>query len=192
MTEADHAASQQPAGKITQIRASAVAWQKIQFAVLGFIGLCGVLKGTGTSGGPHNLQMVAAILIVLALIVASYATFLVGRAAWPLYSADGPPPADPSMSVNDEIKRTSRSLRVGLGLTFVALILASLAATSSWWPAKGVSSAALISVSTTSGATLCGTWAGDSNGSLVLQFSGQQDQIPLSQITMVNPTSSCG
>jgi hypothetical protein len=91
MTEVNHAASQQPAGKITQIRASAVAWQKIQFAVLGFIGLCGVLKGTGTSGGPRSLQIVAAILIVLALIVAGYATFLVGRAAWPLYSADRAP-----------------------------------------------------------------------------------------------------
>ena len=95
------------------------------------------------------------------------------------------------MRGNDEIKRASRSLRGGLGLTFVALILASLAATSSWWPVKG-SSAALVSVSTTNGVTLCGTWAGDSNGSLVLQFSGQLDQIPLSQITMVDPTSSCG
>jgi hypothetical protein len=191
MTDVNNAASQQPAGEITQIRASAVAWQKIQFAVLGFIGLCGVLKGTGTSGGPRNLQIAAAVLIVLALIAAGYATFLVGRAAWPLYSADRPPPADPSMSGNDEVKRASRSLRSGLGLTFVALILASLAATSSWWPVKG-SSAALVSVSTTNGVTLCGTWAGDSNGSLVLQFSGQLDQIPLSQITMVDPTSSCG
>jgi hypothetical protein len=191
MTDVNNAASQQPAGEITHIRASAVAWQKIQFAVLGFIGLCGVLKGAGTSGGPRNLQIVAAVLIVLALIAAGYATFLVGRAAWPLYSANRPSPADPSMRGNDEIKRASRSLRGGLGLTFVALILASLAATSSWWPVKG-SSAALVSVSTTNGVTLCGTWAGDSNGSLVLQFSGQLDQIPLSQITMVDPTSSCG
>jgi len=192
MTDVNHAASKQPGGTITQIRASAVAWQKIQFAVLGFIGLCGVLKGTGTSGGPRSLQLVAAILIVLALMAASYATFLVGRVAWPLYSADRPAPADPSTSGNDEIKRASRSLRGGLGLTLVALILASLAATSSWWPAKGAGSAALVSVSTTSGVTLSGTWAGDSNGSLVLQFSGQMDQIPLSQITMVDPTSSCG
>ena len=65
MTDVNNAASQQPAGEITQIRESAVAWQKIQFAVLGFIGLCGVLKGTGTSGGPRNLQIAPHILLRL-------------------------------------------------------------------------------------------------------------------------------
>ena len=74
------AISQPPAGRTNELRASAIGWQKIQFAVLGFIGLCGVLKGVGTSSDPRWLQIVAAILIVLALIVACYATFLVGRA----------------------------------------------------------------------------------------------------------------
>ena len=59
----------------------------------------------------------------------------------------------------DELHRAVRSLRTGLGLTLVALILASAAATSSWWPAKETG-AAQVSVSTTTGFTYCGTWRG--------------------------------
>lgn len=190
MTGVADVISQPPAGKTNELRASAIAWQKIQFAVLAFIGLCGVLKGVGTSGGPRWLQIVAAILILLALIVACYATFLVGRVAWPLYSADKLPPAGSAEMGGDELHRAVRSLRTGLGLTLVALILASAAATSSWWPAKETG-AAQVTVSTTTGFTYCGTWAGSGNGFLLLQFAGQTHGIPLSQIGTVNFTSSC-
>lgn len=190
MTGVADAIGQPPAGKANELRESAIGWQKIQFTVLGFIGLCGALKGIGMSGGPRSLQIAAAILILLALVVACYATFLVGRVAWPLYSADKPPPADSAVTGSDELHRTGRSLRIGLGLTLVALILTSTAATSSWWPAKEVG-AAPVSVSTTSGLTYCGTWAGGGNGFLLLQFSGQLHPIPLSEIVTVNLTSSC-
>ena len=190
MSNVNHATSQPPpAEKANDLRASALGWPKLQFAVLGFIGLCGVLKGIGPSGGPHTLQIVAAILILLALIVACYATFLVGRAAWPLYSAVRPPPADSAMS-SDDLQRTGHRLRTGLGLTLVALILAAAAATSSWWPAKGAG--VLVSGSTTSGAAFCGTWTGGGNGTLLVQISGQPQQIPLSDIATVTPASSCG
>jgi hypothetical protein len=190
MTGAADAISQPPAGRTNELRASAIGWQKIQFTVLGFIGLCGVLKGIGTPGGPRWLQIVAAILILLGLIVACYATFLVGRVAWPLYSAKKLPLADSAEMGSDELHRAVRSLRTGLGLTVVALILASAAATSSWWPAKETG-AALVSVSTTTGFTYCGTWAGGGNGLLLLQFAGQTHGIPVSQIATVNLTSSC-
>jgi hypothetical protein len=44
MSDVDHATSQPLAEKANDLRASALGWQKIQFAVLGFIGLCEVLK----------------------------------------------------------------------------------------------------------------------------------------------------
>jgi hypothetical protein len=190
MTDVADAISQPSAGRTNELRASAVGWQKIQFTVLGFIGLCGVLKGIGVPGGPRWLQIVAAILILLALIVACYATFLVGRVAWPLHSTDKLPPADSAEMGSDELRRAARSLRTGLGLTLVALILAATAATSSWWPAKETGTA-LVSVGTTTGFTYCGTWAGSGNGFLLLQFAGQTHGIPISQIGTVSLTSSC-
>jgi hypothetical protein len=190
MTGVTEPISQPPAGRTNELRASATGWQKIQFTVLGFIGLCGVLKGIGTPGGPRWLQITAAILILLALIVACYAVFLVGRVAWPLYSADALPAADSAEMGSDELHRAVRSLRTGLIMTLVALILASAAATSSWWPAKETG-AALVGVSTTSGFAYCRTWGGSGNGFLRLQFAGPTHGIPISQIGTVNLTSSC-
>ena len=194
MTDVDRAASDQPAPRLRELRASAKGWHTIQFALLGFIGLCGVLKGTGTSSGPRWLQTSAGVLILLALIVACYATFLVGRAAWPLYSATRKWPAAAPENGECELQRTGHSLRVGLALTFVALILAAVAATSSWWPEKGASSGALVSVGTTVGVTYCGTLGNEGNGVLVLQPSGQSHAVslPLSDVTTVTPTSTCG
>ena len=194
MTDVDQAASEQPAPRLGELRSSAKGWHTIQFALLGFIGLCGVLKGTGTPSGPRWLQTSAGILILLALIVACYATFLVGRAAWPLYSATGKWPAASPENGEGELQRTGHSLRMGLALTFVALILAAVGTTSSWWPAKAASSSALVSVGTTVGVTYCGTLGSEGNGVLVLQPSGQSREVslPLSNVTTVTPTSTCG
>ena len=133
MTNVDQAVGQPPAGNTDELRESAAGWQKIQFTVLGFIGLCGVLKGIGTATGPRSLQIVAAVLIVAALLLACCAIFLVGRVAWPVRSAGMGPRAGPGGAAP---RQAARSLRTGLALTVVTLILASLAATSSWWPAK--------------------------------------------------------
>lgn len=190
MGDVSQAATQAPAPMLDELRGSAKGWQAIQFALLGFIGICGVLKGVGTSSGPRWLEISAGIIILLALIVACYATFLVGRAAWPLYSAPkeavGGSPAEEA-----ELRRTGRNLRAGLVLTFVAVIMAAAAATSSWWPVSKTSSATLLDV-TTNGFTLCGTWVGSGDGTLLLKLSGQLREVQLSAVTSVAPTSSCG
>jgi hypothetical protein len=191
MSDVSRAATPAPASRLDELRASAKGWHVIQFALLGFIGLCGVLKGVGTSGGPRWLEISAGILILLALIAACYATFLVGRAAWPLYSAPRKPPEASQPSEDAELRRTGRNLRAGLALTFVAIIMAAAAATSSWWPVNRVSSA-LLDVSTTNGFTYCGTWVDSGNGFLLLRWSGQSREIPLSAVTSVVPASSCG
>jgi protein-S-isoprenylcysteine O-methyltransferase Ste14 len=137
MTDVDQPVSQQPPSSLDELRASAKGWQTMQFALLGFIGLCGVLKSTATASEPHWLQVTAIVLILLALILACYATFLVGRAAWPVNSARLSAAARAGSRI--ELRRTDRGLRAGIGLTFVALVLAALAATTSWWPHKGLS-----------------------------------------------------
>ncbi len=191
MTSVDQAVGQPPAGNAGELRESAAGWQKIQFTVLGFIGLCGVLKGIGTSTGPRSLQIVAGILIVVALIVACCAIFLVGRVAWPVRSAGNGPRAGRAAPGDGAPLQAARGLRAGLALTVVALILASLAATSSWWPTKASGGATAI-VSTSTGLTYCGTWVGDGNGQLVLQLPRQLVSIPLAQVTAVDLASSCG
>src|SRR3954454_14541262 len=95
--------------RLEELRASAKGWHGIQLAVLGFIGFCGVLKGEGSTA-PHWMEVLAGILVLVSLGVALFATYLVGRAAWPLYGARGTARADDST----ELARTSRRLTTGL------------------------------------------------------------------------------
>jgi hypothetical protein len=53
-------------------------------AVLGFIGICGVLRTTGSSPAPRAVEWVAAALAVAALVVACLAVFTVGQVAYPV------------------------------------------------------------------------------------------------------------
>jgi hypothetical protein len=115
-----------PGDPMQRLSASAQGWHTIQLAVLGFIGICGVLRGTSTS--PSGVQVLAAILAVAALAVACIAIFTVGRVAYPVNAAvdnsDGGP----------EIAQARRQLHTGIRLTVLALILIAIAALSGWWP----------------------------------------------------------
>jgi hypothetical protein len=66
--------------------ASARGWHTIQMAVLGFIGICGILRTTSSSA-PHAVQWLAGALAVAALAVACTAIFTVGRIAYPVGDA---------------------------------------------------------------------------------------------------------
>jgi hypothetical protein len=96
-------------------------------AVLGFIGICGVLRTTSAST-PRAVQVLAGILAVAALVVACLAILTVGRVAYPVNAAidhgDGVP----------EVARAQRQLRMGIELTVLAVILIVIAALSGWWP----------------------------------------------------------
>ena len=52
-------------------------------AVLGFIGICGILRTT-TSTAPRAVQWLAAALAVAALAVACMSIFTIGRVAYPV------------------------------------------------------------------------------------------------------------
>jgi hypothetical protein len=153
MTGVDRTASEQTAPGLDELRATAKGWQTIQLALLGFIGICGILKGSGAAAGPRWLHITAFVLILAALVIACYATFLVGRAAWPISLAGQKRPAGSPADGDDELRRAGHSLRTGIRLTFAALILAALAATSLWWPSKQATTAALASSTTATGRT---------------------------------------
>ena len=108
---------------------SARGWHGIQLAVIGFIGFCGVVQD-GRPDNPMWLQVWAAILALVALVLACVATFLVGGVAWPLFADRRAPGADDS----GDLEREGRRLRRGLLLTFVALALLALGTASGWWP----------------------------------------------------------
>ncbi|MEU3776885.1 hypothetical protein AB0F11_27485 [Streptomyces sp. NPDC032472] len=180
----DAAPGQEPAPE--DLRSAAKGWQGIQLAVLGFIGLCGVLKGSGPAGVPRGIQVVAGVLALSALAVACFAIFLVGLAAWPLYRP-GARPADP--------RRSSRHLRSGIALTFTAVALLTLSASASWWPVKAADSAktsrSLVRVNTEAG-TVCGALSESDYGSLALRADDRTVTVALSEVTGLQPVTSCG
>jgi hypothetical protein len=175
------------AGRLAELRASARGWHGVQLAVLGFIGLCGVLK-PGGDAQPRWLEVLAGILILGALVLACLGTYLVGRAAWPLYGARRAAPVadDPA-----EIARASRQVTSGLAATFGAVALLALAGLSSWWPAQGgAASAAEVQVG---GTTVCGRIVGAGPGELGLATASQGTlRIPVDTVTAIRAVGRCG
>src|SRR5213080_1272285 len=91
------------------VRDSARGWHQLQVAVLGFIGLCGVLQ-RGRPENPMWLQTLAALLIVGALVIALAAIFVVGRVAWP---PSAPPPDAGAASTHRHPPHDPRGRRPG-------------------------------------------------------------------------------
>jgi hypothetical protein len=173
-------------GSLAELRTSARGWHGVQLAVLGFIGLCGVLKGSDGSL-PHWLQVLAGWLVLIALAVACLATVLVAFAAWPVY-ARAPQPDDPN-----EIRRTVGRLRMGIALTFVAVALTALATTAQWWPTEGESatSSALVEVSTADGEVVCGELEQMDFSSITLNADGQTVSIGVSEVVSLQSVTAC-
>jgi hypothetical protein len=117
----------EPGDAMQRLSSSAQGWHTIQMAVLGFIGICGVLRSSSTSI-PSAVQILAAILAITSLAVACIAILLVGQVAYPLNAAIQ------KNDVKAEIEQGQRRLRTGIMLTVVALILIVTAALSGWWP----------------------------------------------------------
>ena len=162
-----------------RLRTSARGWHGVQLAVLGFIGLCGALHDAASAPGPGWVQRLAAVLVLVALALACVATALVAGEAWPVRSgADG------------GSRHPVGHLRLGIALTFVAVGLAALATSSSWWPA-GDDATGLVTVSTDQG-TFCGRLLDSADGTVVVDVSGRRVVVPLGRLSGLAPTSACG
>src|SRR5215469_18387152 len=96
--------------RLNELSASARGWHTIQMGVLGFIGICGVLR-TADSPAPRAVQWLAAALAVLALAAASLAIFSVGRVAYPVNDAAAGDGAVPTAG------QAAARLRAGIRLT---------------------------------------------------------------------------
>jgi hypothetical protein len=151
-------------------------------AVLGFIGICGVLRTTN-SPAPRAVQWVAAALAVAALAAASLAIFNVGRVAYPVIDAADGASAAPS------VRQAADRLRAGIRLTSVAVILAVIAALSGWWPASASTSA--VAVTSTSGQAWCGPLVSGPAGAISVRTSNGVITVPAQAIAQVRPVARC-
>jgi len=184
MSEAERPGSEPD--RLAELRTSARGWHGVQLAVLGFIGLCGVLQGD--SSNPTWLQVTAGLLALVALVLACWATYLVGRAAWPLYGAQ----ADAAPAGGEaQIAEAGHLLRRGLKLTFVAVAVLALATASSWWP-EDDSSDGLVEVQGADGRSLCGRLADSESGTLSLEVNGRSVAVSIDSLASVRPVDSCG
>jgi hypothetical protein len=173
MAESDAAASS-PAGA-ADTRESARGWHQIQLAVLGFVGLCGVLQ-KGRPQNPVWLQTVAGMLVVGALATALVAIVIVGRVAWP--PAGSPP-------------HPARQLRTGILLTFVAVAMLALGTASMWWP-QHRDAQELVQIETTDGRTWCGSLTPARAGTIEVDTDAGAVAIAVGDVATVRPVDSCG
>lgn len=164
-----------------QLRTSARGWHGVQLAVLGFIGICGALHDAESAAGPSWVQLLAAGLVILALVVACVATALVAAEAWPV--------RDSARSADGPTRHSAGHLRAGIALTFVAVGLTALATASSWWPADAAD-ANLVTVSTAAG-SLCGELLDSSDGTVRLDLSGRSVAVPVEQVSGIEPVTGC-
>ena len=168
-----------PADRLGKLSASARGWHTIQVAVLGFIGICGILR-TASSPAPRAVQWLAAALAVAALAAACVAIFTVGRVAYPV--GDG---ADGASAAPGAAAR----LRAGIRLTIVALILAVIATLSGWWPAS--STTAAVAVTAISGQAWCGPLVSGPAGAVSVRTASGVITVPARAIAQVRPVAQC-
>jgi hypothetical protein len=174
-------------GSLAEIRSSARGWHSIQLAVLGFIGLCGVIQGGAGDDNPEWLRQLAAALVVGALVLSCTAVAMVGTVAWPVDGSAGAG-AVPERS---RVAQASRRLRVGIALTFVAVAALAAGATSSWWPDEEESPSGVVEVSTRAG-VLCGELAQAAPGSIAVDVGGRSAVLPVGQVLSLRSVAGCG
>jgi hypothetical protein len=174
--------------KLAALRASARGWHGVQLAVIGFIGLCGVLQG-GRPDNPMWLQVFAGVLALAALVLACVATFLVALVAWPLYGGREPPVTDEAA----ELERAGRRVKLGLVLTFAALAALALGTASGWWPQDEGDGGGgeLVAVQDANGDRWCGALTEASPGSVGVSVDGEPVVVALRDVVAVGPVDSC-
>ncbi|KUI42100.1 hypothetical protein AU197_17105 [Mycobacterium sp. IS-1590] len=164
-----------------RIQESARQWQTLQLAVLGFVGLCGVLTGDDSGRSrPGWLQEIGAVSAFAGFVLAVAGIFLVATIAHPVI---GQPRLGPA---------TVSRLRVGITFTFAAAALTAVAALTWWWPQSRseVPPAPKIEVTTSQG-SVCGTPVPGRTGAVRLDADGEQVVIPLRRLLAITAVETC-
>jgi hypothetical protein len=125
------------------------------------------------------LEILAGLLVLLALLLSCIAIAVVATVAWPLESH----------SRDRDVNRGRSRLRSGIRLTFLAVGLLALAATSSWWPSE-VEATGQVRVDTSSG-TVCGDLRAGEPGVIALDVNERRVQVPISAIARLQPVDAC-
>jgi hypothetical protein len=172
--------------RLEALRASARGWHGVQLAVIGFIGLCGVLQG-GRADNPMWLQVFAGVLALAALVLACLATVLVALVAWPLYGGRDPPITDEAL----ELERDGLRLKQGLVLTFAALAVLALGTASGWWPQEDGDGGDLVAVQAANGERWCGALGDAGPGSLSVSVDGSPVVLSLQDLVAVDAVDGC-
>lgn len=174
-----------PADPLGQLAASARGWHRIQLAVLGFVGFCGVMWASGDPSGPRWLQWLAAALVALALVLAGLAVYLVGRVAHPFYgqAVDAPSADSPAVASG------ARQLRTGIRLTYLAVAMLAVGSLSAWWPDLAAADAAQVREA--SGRTWCGELVEAPDGAVRLDTSDGPVTVPVDRIATIRPAGTC-
>ena len=183
----DRAATTTDSDGIASLTTSARGWHGVQLAVLAFIGLCGVLSDADPNV-PDGVREVAGGLALGALGLACLATFVVARVAWPL-SVGQPDPGD--------VASLARRLRLGVGLTFVAVAAMALAASVGWWPVddgggdEAGATGAEVRVTVRGGGTACGRLVDAPAGILRLVTDDGTAEVAIGRLTTITATDGC-
>lgn len=167
-----------------QLAASARGWHRIQLAVLGFIGFCGVLWDGGASGQPAGMQWLSLALILSAFALALVAVGRVGRVAYPFRDTA------PAAATGEATRATrTRRLRSGIWATYVAVGLLVAATLPAWLPATGGGGA--LEVGGASGEVVCGYPVDAPTGKIGLETPDGLVTIPLDRVTLLRPVGAC-
>ena len=120
------------------------AWHTIQMAVLGFIGICGVLRTTSRLGSARSPMAGRC----------TGGRRAGGRMHSNLHRRPGRLPHRDALDGDRAVAGGTARLRAGIRLTIMALILAVIAALSGWWPSPASNPA--VAVTGTTGQAWCG------------------------------------
>jgi hypothetical protein len=159
---------------------SAKGWHNIQLAVMGFIGLCGVLRTGETPTGPEWLSWWSTGMSVAAFVTALISMWMVGGVAFPLYGGEQMP------------RNATGRLKGGIGMTFATIVLMALGALTSWWPAGADGEGGNVQVSDATGNSACGElMRGAPSGSMWLQTDEGRMTVAIKNVTEIRQVAAC-
>ena len=159
---------------------SAKGWHNIQLAVMGFIGLCGVLSMGEEPAGPQWLSWWSTGMSVAAFVSGIISMWMVGGVAFPLYGGEQMP------------ENAAGRLKGGIGMTFATIVMMALGALGGWWPASASGEGSNVEVSDQSGNSACGVMMqGAPSGSMWLQTSEGRVTVTLRNVAEIRQVTSC-